>query len=135
MKRMTLNQIENRIAKIELSNPECPGEQFVGRYYDELTDGEKELYFDYLYGVNRGFDHETHESILRYMYDDEEYQRRLHSICEKRERDPTKPMSEKELRERIATVSKEIEQITNETEEERDERFKEYRIHRNKNYI
>ncbi len=46
-----------------LANDIKSGSQYVGRYYDELTDGEQLEYLCYYYGQNSGITPETIDKI------------------------------------------------------------------------
>ncbi len=106
---MSWKNINDRLKSLEPGGDTQAGAQFVGRYYDELTDEEKEKYFDYLYGTERKFDHKTHEYFLEVVWG-EDWQKKTHYKCEAREFDPRKKVSKTELERR----EKEVEKIFNE---------------------
>lgn len=60
------------------------GAQFVGRYYDELTEEEKEKYFDYYYGTNRSITPKIHEYWLKLIWGDD-MKKKSHYKCEAKE--------------------------------------------------
>lgn len=96
--KISLNQIEKKIEMYEKTlNNQSFGE-FNGKRYVELTDQEKEEYFDFLYGENRKFGFEAVEKLKLALYGEKGFKNWLNHKCKNREQEPTKKMNKKELK-------------------------------------